>query len=305
MKLRSGRATDKGASSIIDNYNKFSISVKEKLYIYEKNPCSKSIKNLKYIMYVYNQIDEEFFEILNNEELSNIRFSIVNFILILYKKTLELMSGLIGKTYDKKSTKYDSSTKEMIVKTLYKMRNVFIKLRKLLYDMEEESECIKSLLDVSVKKAGKTIKDKSSTEALAYYCYSHLYGNEEYNRYNISSYEDGEYSYEEIYDYYFGANIEKYIEDDMFIREDYKYWFTYNEITDNYHLYGYRRHKLKEKEPLYKFNELKRRVEYYKDETIKYFEMMAEMYPEEMDRTYPEVMDEILHRQRREEDDEE
>ena len=293
MKLRSGRATDKGASSIIDKYNKFSISVNEKLYIYEKNPCSKSIKNLKYIMYIYNQIDEEIFEILNNEELSNIRFSTVNFILILYKKTLELMSDLIGKTYDKKSTKYDSSTKEMIVKTLYKMRNVFIKLRKLLYDMEEESECIKSLLDVSVKKAGKSIKDKNSMKALAYYCYSHLYGNDEINRYDIHTYEDGEYSYEEIYDYYFGDHINKNIEDDMFIRDDYKYWFTYKATTDKYHLYGYKRHKLK---PLYTFNELKSRIEYYKDEIYKYYEMMEEMYPE--------IMEEILYRQREQEEDE-
>ena len=293
MKLRSGTmvTTDnvKKGGIVFNKYDKFSRSVKQKLEMCEKYPCSKSIKNLKYIMCVYVQIDEEFFELLKDE----IPVSVVILILIMYKKTLELMSDLIGKTYDKKSAEYDSSIKEMIVKLLYKMRTVFTRLRRIMYDIEEGSKYIKDLLNECVENAGKLIDDKNSTKALAYYCYSHLYGNDEINRYAIHTYEDGEYSYEEIYDYYFGDHINKNIEDDMFIRDDYKYWFTYKATTDKYHLYGYKRHALK---PLYTFNELKSRIEYYKDEIYKYYEMMEEMYPE--------MMEEILYRQREQEEDE-
>lgn len=310
MKLRSGTivTTDNrkkcASSSSNNNINKYSETLKDKLYMCEKYPCSTSIKNLNYIERVYEQINEEYFELLEGVEYSKMPNSIVNLTMIKYKKTLELMSDLIGKTYDKKSEEYDNSTKEMIVKLLYKMRKVFVRLRRILYEMEDESKYIKTLLNVSVENAGKPIKDTSSMEALVYYCYSHLYGNEEINRYDIHTYEDGVYGYGEIYDYYFGGHIEMNIEDDMFIRDDYKYWFVYKETIEKYNLYGYKRHKLK---PLYDFYELKSRIEYHKDEVNKYFEMMAEMYPEEMEEMYPEVMEEILYiqkRQREEDDDE-
>lgn len=277
MKLRSRTITSNSTCEnkpiiIETSLKKFTNQLKSLLTKFEKNPCSKSVKNLKYVWMIYTKLEEEFIGIYKHME----RLAMLKYVLVSYKKTLQLMSEIIGKTYNKESIDYDEETKEMIVKILYKMFIVFLEFRGILYE-QEDTYHMKELLKESEENAGKKIEDEKSPEALAYYCYSHLYGNNEVNRYEIKTYEDQEYSYEEIYDYYFGNNINKNPKDDLFIREDYERWFVYEGSISHYNEKGYKRYD--ELPPLYDYNELESRIDYHIDEIEKYKAMILKMYP--------------------------
>ena len=92
------------------------------------------MKNLNHIIQIY---------ILTNDDLYNIYkdmnpHEMPRYILVCYKKTLEMMSDLIGKTYTEESKNYNRETKELIVKTIYTMHVSFTTLRKILYEVEVE-----------------------------------------------------------------------------------------------------------------------------------------------------------------------
>jgi len=268
MKLRSGiESSIEGPCRLVKNIQ----ALQKKLNTCNNHSNNKSIKSLKYILRLYTKMDETFYEIYTYRG----RDKITDLNLTTYKKTLELMCQLIGKTYTKKAEDYDKYEKELIVKTLYKMHIIFIKLQDVLLDLEYESTYMKELLRVCEKNAGKLIKDKESKEALAYYCYSHLYGSNNLNRYNMNTYEDGEYSYEEIYDNYYGENINNNIKDDVFIEEDYKRWFIYE--NSHYHKNGYTRYT--ELPPLYDYEELRARISHHSRELERYKNEMSNMYP--------------------------
>ena len=279
MKLRSGTTIK---STKTNNTSKIDISlnkITEALNIHKT--CEKTISNMKYIKTIYNTLDDEFFVLYKdmNEK------KMVRFIIILYKKTLQLMSDLILKTYDNKSLSYTCSEKEMIVTLLYKMNEVFIHIRSLMYDLINSSDYMKTLLKTSEENKGKPIEDTDSLEAQAYYCYSHLYCNNERNKYDIHTYEDGEYTYEVIYDYYYGNNPNKNDADDIFVREDYGQWFEVENNISHYHEGGYKRYT--ELPVLYNYDELRSRIEFHKEELKKYKEIMETSYPHIMETSYP------------------
>jgi hypothetical protein len=276
MKLRSGTIIKDETPKSVKSYT---TRVKVLIDRYSKNPCSKSMKNLNHIIQIY---------ILTNDDLYNIYkdmnpHEMPRYILVCYKKTLEMMSDLIGKTYTEESKNYNRETKELIVKTIYTMHVSFTTLRKILYEVEVESEYMKNLLKVSKENAGHPIEDKSSDEALAYYCYSHLYRNKEMKGYEIHTYDSGEYTYEEIYDYYFSANINNNLEDDLFIRDDYSRWFIDEEYISHYYINGYKSYT--ELPLLYDYDELEARIDYHDEELEKYKKMMYDMYPDSVKRS--------------------
>ena len=119
------------------------------------------------------------------------------------------------------------------------MRNVFIRIRDVLTEIEHKSQYMKKLLYYSKTNKGGVITNKNSYEVLAYYSYRHLYNSEEENKYDINTYEDGNYSYEEIYDYYYAPNIKKDEKEDLFIKKDYTWWFENKRNTTNYSIYSY------------------------------------------------------------------
>ena len=138
------------------------------------------------------------------------------------------------------------------------------------------SSYMKTLLKTSEENKGKIIEDRNSKEALAYYCYSHLYNSNEINEYDIHTYEDGEYTYEEIYDYYYGNNTNNNPEDDKFLREDYGRWFEDETNISHYNKGGYKRYT--ELPVLYNYEELQARIEYHREELSKYTEIMDTQY---------------------------
>ena len=82
--------------------------------------------------------------------------SMVRFIMVLYKKTLSLICDIIKKTYEIKSLEYTSSEKEMMVTLLYKLRQVFVKTREVMYELTGSSY-MKTLLKTSEENKGKII----------------------------------------------------------------------------------------------------------------------------------------------------
>ena len=231
--------------------------------------CAKTIANMKYVKQLYDILDDEFFLVYKNMSHQ----SMVRFIMVLYKKTLSLICDIIKKTYEIKSLEYTSSEKEMMVTLLYKLRQVFVKTREVMYELTGSSY-MKTLLKTSEENKGKIIEDRNSKEALAYYCYSHLYNSNEINEYDIHTYEDGEYTYEEIYDYYYGNNTNNNPEDDKFLREDYGRWFEDETNISHYNKGGYKRYT--ELPVLYNYEELQARIEYHREELSKYTEIMED-----------------------------
>ena len=292
MKLRSGTTI---ISKKTNNKSKIDISlnkITDALKIHKNS--EKTIENLKHIKTIYNILNDEFFVLY--KDMSEIKM--VRFVITIYKKTLQLMSDLILKTYDNKSLSYTCSEKEMIVTVLYNMNEVFIRIRGLMHDLIDSSDYMKKLLKTSEENKGKPIEYRNSLEAQTYYCYSHLYCNNEINEYNIHTYEDGKYTYEdgkytyedgkytyedgkytyeEIYDYYYGNNPNKNEDDDIFVFEDYGRWFEYEDNISHYNEGGYKRYT--ELPVLYNYDELRVRIEFHKEELKKYNKIMETSYP--------------------------
>ena len=257
------KTTNKKTETNTPNIDSCLTKIRELMNINEN--CEKTIENMKYMKQLYNILDDEFFLVYKNMSHK----SMVKFIMVLYKKSLSLTCDIIKKTYELKSLEYTSSEKEMMVTLLYKLHQVFIKTRAVMTDLIDSSDYMKTLLKTSEENKGKIIEDRNSKEALAYYCYSHLYNSNEINEYDIYTYEDGEYTYEEIYDYYYGNNTNNNPEDDKFLREYYSRWFTDENNISHYNKGGYKRHT-----ELYNYEELRARIEYHREELNKYMEIM-------------------------------
>ena len=280
MKLRSGTTlvTEQSENTIVytiteeskndeDNTTprvcKFITNTKKAFGDSMNNPCVNDIKNLRYIVKIYELFDTEFFNIYKEMKED----SMVNLVITIYKKTLLLMAETISMTYKPESTDYTSSEKEIIVIALFKMRNVFIRIRDVLTEIEHKSQYMKKLLYYSKTNKGGLITNKNSYEALAYYSYRHLYNSEEENKYDINTYEDGNYSYEEIYDYYYAPNIKKDEKEDLFIKKDYTWWFENKRNTTNYSIYSY---NTIDRKTIYTIDEIKHRSSFHLKEMEEY-----------------------------------
>jgi len=234
------------------------------------NTSEKTIANLKYIKKIYNILDDdEFF----TSYINKYEVKMINCLLTMYKKTLEVMRGVLVKTYDDKALNYTSNEKKMIVEVLYKMNSVYMNIRNWMFDLKDKSEYMKTLLKTSEENKGIYIEDRWSTNALAYYCYSHLYNTNETNVYTISSRDYDTYSYDEIYDMYYGNNKGTNIYDETLIDKDYYKWFEdennishYNDSVDRRNI---------NIPLLYNYEELKARVKYHNEEAIRYSKMMG------------------------------
>jgi hypothetical protein len=139
-----------------------------------------------------------------------------------YVSTLANISEIIKYTYN---NTFSSSDKETIIKVLYKMYKTFVSTRELMIDLENKSDYVKTVLKTAKENEGKVIEDKKSLDSQIYYCYRHMHHScIEENANNFLTYEDGKYTYEEIYDYYYyGENLNANLDD----REDiyYEKWF--------------------------------------------------------------------------------
>ena len=226
---------------------------------FDDYPCINDIKNIRYIVKIYELFDTEFFNIYKEMKED----SMVNIAITIYKKTLLLMSETITMTYNPVSLDYTSSEKEIIVIALFKMRNVFIRIRELLTEIEHKSKYMKKLLCYSKTHIGSLITNKNSYEAIAYYSYRHLYNSEEENDYYINTYEDGNYSYEEIYDYYYAPNIKKDKKEDLFIKKDYIWWFENKRNTNIYSINSY---NTIDRKSIYTIDEIKHRSSFHLEE---------------------------------------
>ena len=238
---------------VIDFINK----LKKEFYNFADSSCLKNIKNLYSI---YDILDTEFENLLSNKIYEVV---IVNFVLTLYKNTLRLMSDIINKTYNIESINCKSSEKKTIIKTLFKMRSVFIKLRELLVELKENSPHMKKLLCHLKDHVGENITKNSSNEATCYLCYRHFYNSDEENEYEMHSYEDGIYSYTELYNFYYRNNVNNEVEEDLFIKNDYDWWFV-NERNMNVYDTSYNNRI--DTTIIYTIQEVKHRITFHKRE---------------------------------------
>ena len=238
---------------VIDFINK----LKKEFYNFADSSCLKNINNLYSI---YDILDTEFENLLSNKIDEVV---IVNFVLTLYKNTLRLMSDIINKTYNIESINCTSSEKKKIIKTLFKMRSVFIKLRELLVELKENSPHMKKLLCYLKDHVGENITKNSSNEATCYLCYRHFYNSDEENEYEMHSYEDGIYSYAELYNYYYINNVNNEVEEDLFIKNDYEWWF---ENERNMNVYDTSYNNKIDTNIIYTIQEVKHRITFHKRE---------------------------------------
>jgi hypothetical protein len=280
MQLRSGTKlnnaienTPKIMGELTDNQI-FELNMKHRLADQLNYPVSVGINNLIYTLNLYDML---YISLNDYDKEDNDSYD--RFVITLFEKTLQLMSKLIEKTYKHASIQYTDHTKALIVNTLYKMREVFLIVRYKLSCKEHESDYISELLDISIYEKGEKIFDKKSIEARVYYCYRHFYQSEESNNYDISSYADGTYSEVDIYDYYFKGNVEKDVNNDLLINEDYKKWFVCEETTDRYDNWAYNNYESGEPAhaPLTMY-ELQHRIQFHKNELDKYERIMQQSH---------------------------
>ena len=219
------------------NEKEYCKMLKDALKDCEENPVCVSFKNLRFTLWMYEFMD---YYLPVYYDLLNLNSKKEKLLLVTYKKTITLMSDLVRKTYEPGSTSYDAYDKELLVRLLYTLRKTFIWSRSKLQDVEKKSPVMQEYLREVKNREGERIKEKNTNAALTYYCYRHLYNSIEENEYEIQTYEDGNYTYEEIYDYYFGENIKKESDDDLLIKKDYEIWFEDEENTERYeslHIY--------------------------------------------------------------------
>jgi len=276
MQLRNG--TTVGAKTVGKNSNKknkkFEKTLRQHLDDQAKNPVSSgNMDNLIYTLRLYETMAETFVDYNDDNVDSHDRFVITAFV-----KTIQLMSTLTDYTYKTASLEYTDYTKGLIVKTMYKLHEVFVTLRYMLSQKEHDSDYISGLLQISIDENGEKIFNKNSIEAKAYYCYRHFYKSQEENSYDISSYADGVYTEVEIYDYYFKGNPSKDVKDDVLINQDYKKWFENEETTDRYDNLAYNSVTTEQLPSLFTMCELERRINFHKNELEKYEHMMRESH---------------------------
>jgi hypothetical protein len=272
MQLRSGTIIDRVMTTnenVKQSFDYQKEKTQQRLKDQKNNPVSLDINNLIYTLRTYETIDK----LLSCESMKDTAAynnSNARLILVLFEKTLQLMSQLIEKTYKTASLEYTNYTKGLIVKTLYKLREVFIVIRYKLSCMEYTSDYISELLEISLEKRGKKILNTKSIQATAYYCYRHFYKSQEENCYDMSTYADGEYTEVEIYDYYFKGNTSKDVINDLFINEDYKRWFVLRESIDRYDNDAYDIFETVENQYSCRITEVKQQINFHKYELEKY-----------------------------------
>ena len=159
-----------------------------------------------------------------------------------------------------------------------------MKTREVMIEMEKKSDYIRNILQKAEENEGEPIKDTLSIESKIYYCYRHIYnGFVEENGYDFLTYEDGEYTYKEIYDYYYGANANADKNDDAFVYE-FEKWFENEENISYYRDVNCAslppNINYTPLPPLYDYYELKARVDFHATEVAKYTDLMDELYPE-------------------------
>jgi hypothetical protein len=239
MKLRSGTTLRSDVTILqqLDPDELYTIlcgCLHEKIDDQHNHPVTHDINNLIYTLRLYETFNKHLRRLYN----VGTNRSVHSFIIVSFKKTIELMSNIIAITYKQSSIEYTDYTKGLIVKTLYKLNQVLSKLRFMLELMECECDYITKLLQISIEKKGEKILDKDSIEARTYYCYRYLYKSKGYDNYNISSYADGKYCKVENYNYHLKGNASKDVNDDLLIK-DYKKMFELNETTDRYDIVAY------------------------------------------------------------------
>jgi hypothetical protein len=223
------------------------------------------LKQLSDIEKIYDTIYNDFLEVV----YKNMKVKPIQFICTLYINALSNISEIIKYTYNNEVL---SSDKEIIIKVIHKIYKIFTKTSKAMIELEKKSDYVKNILKVAEENEGKLIEDKESIESQIYYCYRHMnHSFIEENALDFLTYEDGKYTYEEIYDYYYGENVNFYHNDDTFISE-FEKWFKSERNTSHYSSSA-------PLSPLYTYHELKARIKFHTEELETYTNLMDNMYP--------------------------
>ncbi len=140
---------------------------------------------------------------------------------------------------------------------------------------------------------GENITDETSKEAICYYCYRHLNNSDEENEYEMNSYGDRIYSHTELYNYYYRNNVNNDVKEDLFIQNDYAWWFENNQ---NMNVYDMSYNNKRGENLIYTIQEVKHRISFHNRELQIYSKTTDEESEtiKELHRTELEKYEDIL-----------
>ena len=126
----------------------------------------------------------------------------------MYLRAIEIIYAIIEASYTATSLTFNVRTKRALIRILDAAHQVQLKTGRVLWATRNEPH-IREVLDVDTDDAEmlyRTLRHIISDESLAY-------------DYEIYTYNDGEYSDEETWDYYFAANVEHFQDCDRFLNQ--------------------------------------------------------------------------------------